>query len=765
MTELKQFFGHTARVFACKVIKFDSEDNFLFLSAGEDSNLCIWRSDDGKLLAKMNVDASGGIWSVDYDEKNAIVVTSGSKGKLNRFRLRQILLENVCEDFTASICSEPAKIKFLSCGSLCVLDYNMSIFIHNSITNDWKKAAQLDAERQKVIVIEAWENRLFFMTRNSILIFDYQSASDSLQFTSELVIDHEKFSLQFEYFRAMHALNFHQVFISDASGACVVIDLTHQKLMKAFKIPKSAEPWSTSVAFINQYWLIADRMGSLFLYRDETFDGAIYQLPIQKFSKLHAQKMGVKTIRSLGNGFIKTTGNDGTIKTLFLNKEKELLEIYQCQKSAVKWIERVESFNGNEYILGFNDNYFVISKSSGGEIIYEHSCGGRHRHWDLHFSSIKHPDSDDDNNKMRLAYIKRKQVNCVEFFLNDFTFSSPDDFTFSWHTRVCNVIQMIDDDVKVLASGGEDTIIKLFKVDMMNDDASLKKIAEINSHISSVKAMTMWKCDKSKDVWIISAGGRAQIVVTRLIGMTQVKEEVNFMLTNSLTLGNAKQSTFDPETRFMSLHFDHASEFLFVGCSDGYLRAFKLIKNDSSTSLRLMIESYYGKCILQVYAVSKSFVLTMATDGVVCFWHFDDGALSIKLIDKLHHNQNGINSFDVYNNVMKNCYTIATAGDDCGIFITDFEIVASAIKFNKKTIHSYAAHIAQVNGIKFLSRNILITTSIDQTLCKLQLIDDDKIEVVERRFTCVADVKGFAFYDSNKYIFIYGAGLEMIKSF
>lgn len=71
------------------------------MSAGEDSNLCIW-NEDGKLLKKKNIDASGGIWSLDYDEKNAIIITSSSTGKLNQFRLREILYEKIIDDFTVS---------------------------------------------------------------------------------------------------------------------------------------------------------------------------------------------------------------------------------------------------------------------------------------------------------------------------------------------------------------------------------------------------------------------------------------------------------------------------------------------------------------------------------------------------------------------------------------------------------------------------------------------------------------------------------------
>lgn len=199
----------------------------------------------------------------------------------------------------------------------------MQIFTHNESTS-WTKVLQLDVERQKVVAIESLENRLFLMTGNSILIFDYDTHTEQLQFTSELVVNHEKFSLQFDYFRALHALNFNQIFISDASGGCMMIDLRDEKLMNAFKIPKSPEPWTTSVALIDRFLLIADRMGSLYLYNNENSHDAneIYKNPIQKLSKLHTQSVGVKTIRILEDGFIMTTGNDGTIKKLFLDRER-----------------------------------------------------------------------------------------------------------------------------------------------------------------------------------------------------------------------------------------------------------------------------------------------------------------------------------------------------------------------------------------------------------------------------------------------------------
>ncbi|XP_070496752.1 tRNA (34-2'-O)-methyltransferase regulator WDR6 [Chironomus tepperi] len=762
LKELWQLFGHTSRVFVGKIIKYKDETKFI--SAGEDSNICLW-TENGMLQSKKNISASGGIWDLDYDPKNARIVTSSSTGKLNQFILDKIFYEIHTEE-VISTCEnvEPSKLAYLENGTLCVIDSITQIYTKNSTKKEWIKE-DIPSFSQKIVAMDVYENRLFLATKDSVLIFDYSNVCEKLNFTFELNVD-EKFPLQQEsnYIRAIHVLNRNEIFLSDVYGSCMVVNVESKVVKNLFKIPKSIEPWTTSVGKIDDYWIIADRIGSLFLYRNEENDLSTFQMPIQKLSKLHG-KTGVTTIRPINNDFIKTTGNDGTIKTLHLNRKTSQLEFCHLERTHVHFIEKILEYGDESYVYGFNDNFFVVYKDR--EIIYEHKCGGRHRHWDVTLINK-------DDCKVQFAYIYKKQVHCVEFYLNNFNFDTPynNKSDIIWHAKPCNVLKVIDDS-GILISGGEDTILKFTKIEMMKDGNVLyKKIADINSHISSIKAIVTWREndeEKGDDLNIISMGGRAQIVMTKVIKMKYVKEEINFMLTNSMLCGNSKQSTFDTETRFTCAFYDVKRKHLFVGCSDGYLRVFKLQYNEFSSSLKPFIESFYGKCILHITMI-KSFILTMATDGIVCFWYFNEMQEEVEqgqkinqlnIIHKLQHNRNGINCFDIFT-IDDNHYKIATSGDDTGLHVTEFEIVDNSLKCYK-TINSYGIHIAQVTGIKFITADKLLTVSVDQTLCKVE-IKSDNFTIIDKKFTCISDVKGFSLFD-KKFIFVHGAGLEAINYF
>lgn len=323
----------------------------------------------------------------------------------------------------------------------------------------------------------------------------------------------------------------------------------------------------------------------------------------------------------------------------------------------------------------------------------------------------------------------------------------------TWHTKDCNVIVRYDKNL--LVSGGEDTLIKLTRINIINGEPCFEEIATVNSHVSSVKTIAVFQDDE--DLLIFSAGGRAQIVVTRLIKLAHVKEEINLILTK----GKSKESTFDAETRITSIFYESELRNLFVACSDGYFRIFNFSQMDENGfGLNIIAEQFYGKCILKI-AVVERFILTMGTDGFVCFWELDGLSNNLRLIDKLKHNKSGINCFDIYN--CGGCtYMIGTSGDDSGVFVTEFTIEGSKVFF-RETVFNNEIHIAQVTGLKFMSRTVFCTTSIDQTVARLEVLNSKAIKIVGKKFTCVSDVKGFLCLDDDEHIVVYGAGLEVVK--
>lgn len=690
------------------------------------------------MIKKKNVAGSGVIWSLDYHEQSATVVTCSSNGKLNKFQLRDILFDKASiVNFSSG--EKPSKLQYLENGALVVLGRNMGLHIKTN-HHDWIKVEQPE-NLQKLTTMEKFKNRLFFTGKSSIVIFDYCDDRHTLKFTAMVDVE-ELLSTPITHLQSIHALSLNEVFVCDKEGLCLVLNTQEARILNIFQIPKSREPWSTSVSRASEdLWLIADRVGHLFLFKSCS-DVTEISSPIQKLWKVHGL-LGITSMVVHDDEIVTTTGHDGSVKTLFINRKHDQprIEVLRCEKTSVNWIEKVCNWNGKKYLLGFNDNYFAIYHNR--QVIYEHRCGGRHRNWDVSLL---------DKRRANFTYIQNQQLYSVEFTLGDYDYEAADA---TWHTRDCNALAVNEN---ILISGGEDTLLKLTKVHVVGDKVKFDELATVNSHISNIKTIATFR--DGDDLWIFSAGGRAHIVVTRLVQMRHVKEDFIFMLTNSMESGNAKDSTLDTETRFTSICFEDKLLNLYVGCSDGYVRVFKFKKEENSSTLQLIIEEFYGKCILKVHKF-KDLVVTMATDGFVCFWHHDGSLDELKFISKVKHNQSGINSFDVFEIDTEN-FIIGTSGDDSGIFITECKAVEGKIEF-KNTISSCAVHIAQVTEFKFMTRSSFYTTSIDQTICLSEIVDSS-VRVVRRNFTCISDVKGFVFL-SDKHLAVYGAGLEILTNF
>lgn len=319
----------------------------------------------------------------------------------------------------------------------------------------------------------------------------------------------------------------------------------------------------------------------------------------------------------------------------------------------------------------------------------------------------------------------------------------------SWHIKDCHQIVVIPDQENsrsLLISGGEDNVLKFSFL----KNNQLYHVKNVYAHKSSIRTIS-WIQDKDGTLLIFSAGGRAQINVSRVIKMETIQQVVSVLVDSSVQY-DAENPLCDPETKYTSIDVSLDSEsniMIHAGCSDGFIRVFSF---DQKT-VELKKEIFYGKCILKVHRINN-WLLTMSTDGLVNFWKIQQYGLHLD--DKIKHNQSGINCFDVWKIDDKN-HLLVTAGDDQSIYLSSFRLVKGLDLIFTKS--SNAIHTAQITGIKFLDNNTILSTGVDQTICKSSFLEEFKL--IEKRYTCVSDVKGILKLENDN-VLIYGAGIEVL---
>lgn len=183
----------------------------------------------------------------------------------------------------------------------------------------------------------------------------------------------------------------------------------------------------------------------------------------------------------------------------------------------------------------------------------------------------------------------------------------------------------------------------------------------------------------------------------------------------------------DPETRYMNINAYRIPTnpnlvLLLVACSDGFLRIFIYNISKCSIHLRSAIP-YNNRCLIKTHLFNwdgNMIALTMATDGVVNFWHLNDAVDAISEEDLSEHDdqvlptdispfsrlslhQCGINSYDLIQ-LDRSEFMLATGGDDNLICLTVFEIESENEGMSIKEITKWncaSAHSTQITGISF----------------------------------------------------------------
>ncbi|XP_036317950.1 WD repeat-containing protein 6 [Rhagoletis pomonella] len=769
LTAIASGYGHVARVFQGKIINFYEQQ--FGVTVGEDSYVCVWKT-NGELVFKTRVQFGAVIWDFEYDKNTNTLYTVGSTGNLVAFNLNDVLKNKADMSAAETVLTgcEPkeyiAKAKFFDVNMLIGVTNN-SRLMHTSLKLK-TETNELESQPWKVVdvpnsfkctVLEVHDNYIAICGYKKLIMYKYAGEG-----TFQKIFDGD---IMHGVIRAFHFLGNCTFLISDDEGNCLLLEGESFQHPIAVPLPHCKEPWTTAALRIQtlkrkEFLIISNRMGNILLFSLDVATAICSLLDTlrQPHGALGATMLRVQDLYE-ELVFIQSAGHDGSLRLLCVEIGTGTIASHQRMLVPVAWVERFIAIETLDFILGFNDNHFVVW-SQHHDFSVQVPCGGGHRSW--HYQ-IK---SDIDNTRfLQLLFIKNKKLRLHEYKLYNDPAISQKLFRNQWHTRSCNALQLIKASshnvgLTVLVSCGDDNMVKVSK---LMPGGRLEQSAEIQTHISNVRALQVIPMH-SDIALIVSGGGRAQLCITQLNLKTfRIKDLLNYTLNRSgLIKGLVKCYRPDPETRIMACAVVEANKnnssidtgyAIFLGCSDGYLRK---VLVDGSFGVVSEVFLYYGHCLLQMRAFANSVVVTAGTDGNLRFFDLE----LIELPINLQHHDSGINAMDIQFEPKTGVLHLLTGGDDQSVSYTSLNLEDSKKLRVINKYHFANAHLAQVTAVKlFFNGNKIYayTCGLDQIINMVD-IQTQRIELIGH--TCISDPKGLVL-DNCKRFFVYGCGIQVLK--
>nr|XP_022910302.1 uncharacterized WD repeat-containing protein C1306.02-like [Onthophagus taurus] len=422
-------------------------------------------------------------------------------------------------------------------------------------------------------------------------------------------------------------------------------------------------------------------------------------------------------------------------------------------KLPFSWLGAYELLNGKEIILGFSTDKFIIYNQTRRRIIFEVNCGGGHRLWDYHLT----------NNYFTLTYQKVDKLISIEFNLE----SEVRNVLESFHGTETNCMKLIVTKSTPFTcfciSGGEDTTLRLSKINFEDELNGFEVVNVIKSHLSSIRVVIYHQIN-FKEYFVFSGGGRAQIILWKL---NVFGENIIF---KELFSYYKELDEFESEIRIMDLTTIEVNNkiVLFSACSNGDIKIYEIGLINPEIKYLFKI-AHKKRCILKLFTIkfgNISFLVSTSTDGYINFFNISDlENLNNSFVAEFKTNQSGINSTS-FCYLPDNKAVILTGGDDKAFSLNLIECNNATI--NRLSYYSNENHhFAHITGA-FITKSHFITASIDQKVIVFhwELINNQfEVKEVCKRFTHITDLQGidYVFNDNKLKLVLFGNGFEIFS--
>lgn len=727
-------YGHQARVFCCKVLS-----NF-FISAGEDSILNIWNF-DGTLLRSVEPHQGGAIRSLGYHEDRNYVVSGGEDGSLTSF---SAFTSVDAKKIDMPKMEVPRQLIMLASGNILVMSESGHLFCYNISNNKWVSVDHhKEMEQSSLLEVSPCRKCLAVIGFHGEMHFYKEIKGTVVKKCSYKLDTQSKIA-------GAYWLNCKNFLTYENEGRVFTWDVQKNSVEMKYQytLPWNGERRLTAACLHKNCLVIGDRKGHLHVYNDKK------EFPIRSMMKVHSSQ-GVSKLYSISN-VVVSLGRDSLLKMHRLEKDLRLTPV-SADKLPFNWLGSLYK----NYLLGFSGENLVLWDIKARRTLIKSPCGGGHRSWDFCDQGF--------------VYLKSKSINIKHF---DISAVLPLDFISGYHVKEINCLKALRiGGYYILASGGEDTVLRLKKIDLTKERPELCSIKKFKSHLSSIKTIAFHKVEETDDklsYLIFYGGGREQILMYKLqIGVDNPSLDISCIEQDSYY-----NNTNDVETRIMDLSIVEYNKriLLFAACSNGNIHLFKIVRGENPDQYVLKFMKtfkYKMRCLLKITSLvtgNIKLLLTMATDGLLVFWNFNEilNSENPTFFESVPAHQSGINSYSI-KTLSDTRMLILTGGDDNAVVLNLIDITATE---NLKvevvdTFKDVGVHCALISGA-FICDKFFVTTSVDQRVLLFgwEIIEEKlKCRCVSMFHTAIADVQGMDCFNNGRLdLFIYGNGLEYITS-
>lgn len=398
-------------------------------------------------------------------------------------------------------------------------------------------------------------------------------------------------------------------------------------------------------------------------------------------------------------------------------------------------------------LWGFQKDFFVAWNVTLGCDFISMDCGGSHRSWALQVLE----------NELVFMYIRASELYIHTIRYPGPWFNTPM-VQSGTHGREIRGFEANPNDHRLVATGSEDTVIKIGWVNTLSNDSTATKnhYPELSSeclirdgHVSGIQCLHWSPCGK----YLLTGAGQGELVLWEVVA----PQSFGPVFASEVSRMPSKVGTSLHELRVMD--FSICGNMIAVAYSDSSFRIWNL------STWQLLLEQKYRECCLlnidliplpQVKEESMYALVITSTDGhLVVYYidHNDEGLLQahLKLREAIH--QSSVRSSCVK---LKGNSTLEhfSGGDDnavCGAIIELNDEPQFRTLFKNTTAHSSA--VTSVNYLPDSKK--FVSTGSDQ---KVHTWDCSNGDILVSAYTSVSDTG--AMIVEKDYILTAGIGIE-----